>query len=300
MADTKYIIPLSNKKENITVSEVVGNTTSCSLDLIGKNQPVYGKSQNTNFVHLLENFASKDRPKNPLVGQLWYHIIDDDMATLKVCANKTLAQVSDEEGWVAVPKVQVTDIAPPKATAQTGDMWYNIIDHNFNMYDETLGEWVVIGPENFAHKASTYIEGSQTGTTAQRVILGKEHFVTDDVEMGSLTLVTAKIMAREKYLTKEIQGSNLPRVKTWIYKFVVQAVQDQYDSSYYDIGLIGSPVYEIIAESNRTDTWYVDIGIGSLNGENNITINIQTKPDEGQNAGDIMVVTYVGLEMEKM
>ena len=72
------------------------------------------------------------------------------------------------------------------------------------------------------------------------------------------------------------------------------------DSSYYDIGLIGSPVYEIIAESHNTDTWYVEIDVGSLNGENNITININTKPYEGQNAGDITVVTYVGLEMEKM
>lgn len=48
------------------------DTTSTSINLFGKSVEEYLKEINENFYHLLENFASKNAPSNPQLGQLWY------------------------------------------------------------------------------------------------------------------------------------------------------------------------------------------------------------------------------------
>ena len=78
MATNDYIIKHSDTSlPDITVSE---NSTDKSTDLIliGHGFPAYGAWQNTNFLHLLENFASStdEMPKNPIVGQLWFKKLD--------------------------------------------------------------------------------------------------------------------------------------------------------------------------------------------------------------------------------
>ena len=45
-----------------------------SLTLIGKNIPTYGEYFNNNLILLLQNFASVDEPRSPLLGQLWYDV----------------------------------------------------------------------------------------------------------------------------------------------------------------------------------------------------------------------------------
>lgn len=55
------------------------NTSNCSLGLPGRNYAGYGQVLDTNFVHVLENFADTTPPPNPLRGQLWYNTNNDQL-----------------------------------------------------------------------------------------------------------------------------------------------------------------------------------------------------------------------------
>lgn len=77
-----YTIIKSDGTVLTTIADGTINTTSTSLALPGRNYAGYGQSQDTNFVHVLENFADNSPPANPLTGQLWYNT---NNSTLYVC-----------------------------------------------------------------------------------------------------------------------------------------------------------------------------------------------------------------------
>jgi hypothetical protein len=65
---------IRNADGTVLVNIVDGtvDTRTTSITLIGKNKDNYGTAWNTNFVNILQNFASNSQPRAPLVGQLWY------------------------------------------------------------------------------------------------------------------------------------------------------------------------------------------------------------------------------------
>ena len=77
-----YTIVKSDGTVLTTIPDGTINTTSTSLALPGRNYAGYGQSQDTNFVHVTENFADTTPPANPLRGQLWYNT---NNSTLYVC-----------------------------------------------------------------------------------------------------------------------------------------------------------------------------------------------------------------------
>ena len=77
-----YTIVKSDGTTLTTIADGTINTTSTSLGLPGRNFAGYGASLNTNFAHIVENFADDTPPANPLRGQLWYDTTD---SLLKVC-----------------------------------------------------------------------------------------------------------------------------------------------------------------------------------------------------------------------
>jgi len=77
-----YTIVKSDGTTLTTIADGTINTTSTSLGLPGRNFAGYGASLNTNFAHIVENFADDTPPENPLRGQLWY---DTTASLLKVC-----------------------------------------------------------------------------------------------------------------------------------------------------------------------------------------------------------------------
>lgn len=68
-----YVI--NNSRGNIVaiVPDGTINTTSTSVNLVGRGVTPYGLPENENYVYLLENFASPDAPLAPVLGQLWYN-----------------------------------------------------------------------------------------------------------------------------------------------------------------------------------------------------------------------------------
>lgn len=67
-----YSIKNSDGSILVTLPENEIDKVTTSITLIGKNIDSYGESLNTNFVNILQNFASNSQPRAPLVGQLWY------------------------------------------------------------------------------------------------------------------------------------------------------------------------------------------------------------------------------------
>lgn len=77
-----YTILKSDGTTLTTIADGTINTVSTSLGLPGRNYAGYGQALDTNFVHIVENFANSTPPANPLRGQLWY---DTNTGLLKVC-----------------------------------------------------------------------------------------------------------------------------------------------------------------------------------------------------------------------
>lgn len=68
-----------------TVADGTINTTSTSIGLPGRNYAGYGNVLDTNFVHMLENFADPNVPPYPLRGQLWCDTTNIAKPILRMC-----------------------------------------------------------------------------------------------------------------------------------------------------------------------------------------------------------------------
>ena len=77
-----YTIVKTNGTVLTTIPDGTVNTTATSLGLPGRNFAGYGQIQDTNFVHVLENFSNPTPPPNALKGQLWFNSNNN---TLYVC-----------------------------------------------------------------------------------------------------------------------------------------------------------------------------------------------------------------------
>lgn len=99
----------------ITITDNTLNTTSTSLQLIGRGYKSYGSALNTNWVKLLENFSNNVPPINPVTGQIWF-------------------KKNSNELYV-------------RATSATGvaDTWVNIPLSNFGVPDEFVYRQTVLG-----------------------------------------------------------------------------------------------------------------------------------------------------------
>jgi len=125
-----YSIVLTNGTALLTLADGARDTTTTSIDLIGRNYAGYGISVNENFVKLLENFASQNAPSTPLVGQLWWD-----------STNKHLS-VWQGTNWKIISSSQTGATAP--VSPVTGDFWWNTTTSQFSVYSGS--SWVNVGP----------------------------------------------------------------------------------------------------------------------------------------------------------
>jgi len=116
-----YTIVKSNGTVLTTIADGTINTTSTSLGLPGRNYAGYGQTLDTNFVHILENFADTSPPSNPLEGQLWYNT---NTGILYVCPNDGETNAAN---WLALT-----------ATATGGTTTFGQIDVTGNVTANNL------------------------------------------------------------------------------------------------------------------------------------------------------------------
>jgi len=91
-----YQIYKTNGQFLTSISDGTLNTTSTSVGLPGRNYAGYGNVLDTNFVHILENFAGNTVPNNALTGQLWY---DTNLGVMKVCPTDG---ETDSNAWISI------------------------------------------------------------------------------------------------------------------------------------------------------------------------------------------------------
>jgi hypothetical protein len=121
-----------NKTNGTILSELVDgqiDRESTNLVLVGRNFTGFGEFLNENFVKLLENFANTAAPSNPLEGQTWWDVREQQ---LKVY-NGTVWKASGG------PSVQ-----PTRPQMVAGDLWIDNLNKQFYAFDGT--DLILIGP----------------------------------------------------------------------------------------------------------------------------------------------------------
>ena len=150
MAD--YEIPFTDNanKGSVTVNEGAFNNTDTSLTLPGRLLSDYGEFINTNFLHLLENFADVNPPSNPVEGQLWYD----------TTANIDQLKIYDGTNWVSAGGLKKGSSQPAVANSVIGDIWVDTT--NTQVYVYSGSGWVLIGPN--------YTSGTKSGALPEDII----------------------------------------------------------------------------------------------------------------------------------
>jgi hypothetical protein len=129
-----YTIIRTNGDTLTTIQDGTINTTSTSLGLPGRNYAGYGQTLNTNFVKIIENFASDTPPANPLKGQLWFNT---NNGTLNVCpADGTTSAVS----WLTLASTN----SGGSATLGNLTVIGNIIGNNASITNAILGDTITV------------------------------------------------------------------------------------------------------------------------------------------------------------
>lgn len=126
-----YTLKLTNGKILLNLSDQKTDQLTTSLTLIGKNVSAYGSYYNENFIQLLENFANKDEPRSPLVGQLWYNTAQGRM--FAYTANNQFRPVGGPIVSATTPNNVVS-----------GDLWLDTVNKQLNVYNGT--EFITAGP----------------------------------------------------------------------------------------------------------------------------------------------------------
>lgn len=128
---SNYQIPFSDTtKPAITLNEGVIDVSRTSLSLVGPNSPGYGPAIATNFLKLLENFASPNQPENSIEGQTWW---DSGSETL---------MIKDAQAWYPVSGIQKGGDEPTRK--KLGDIWVNTDARIMSIWNGT--NWTQIGP----------------------------------------------------------------------------------------------------------------------------------------------------------
>ena len=112
-------------KSNGSVLTIVGDgtvdNTSTDITLVGRKYSGYGEVLNENLVKILESFANRTAPTNPLEGQIWYDTLE---GRLKVFTGTEFKPTGG-------PLVQDTQ---PQGLV-IGDLWINNEKNQLYFYD---------------------------------------------------------------------------------------------------------------------------------------------------------------------
>jgi hypothetical protein len=112
-------------KTDGTVLTIVGDgtvdNTTTDITLVGRKYSGYGEVLNENLVKLLESFANRTAPNNPLEGQVWFDTLE---GRLKVYTGSDFKPTGG-------PLVQDTE--PPGLVI--GDLWINNETNQLYFYD---------------------------------------------------------------------------------------------------------------------------------------------------------------------
>ena len=134
-----YEIKKTDGTTIVSLADGVNDSSSASITFIGKNVSNFGKIQNENFLHLLENFASNTEPPNKLRGQVWY---DTDNRLLKIHNGG-----DGDNGWPFLAPLHYEGVEP--TASHQGYFWFSTSTNQLYINRGTTeNDFLLIGPEN--------------------------------------------------------------------------------------------------------------------------------------------------------
>jgi len=125
-----YNLTLTNGTPLVTLADGTVDTTTVSVNLIGKNYAGYGTYMNQNFIKLLENYSYGTAPVAPLTGQLWYD------------STNQVIKVWKATQWKAIASSVSSATAP--SSPVTGDTWWDTTASLLKTWSGS--SWISIGP----------------------------------------------------------------------------------------------------------------------------------------------------------
>lgn len=143
-------------KPAIVVPDGTVNNSSTSIGFVGQSYPGYAGILATDFLHLLENFASPYAPGSdpnntlgpPVQGQLWY-----DTST-------NILKIFDGTTWTTAGSLKKSSSAPAVANSIAGDLWANTTTSQLYIFSGSA--WLLVGPQ--------FSTGTQSGPLAEAII----------------------------------------------------------------------------------------------------------------------------------
>ena len=170
-----YVINNSSGNKLFYVGDQSFNTET-ALSLPGRNVPDYGEAVDTNFIHLLENFANGTPPQttSTLTGQLWYD------------TTSGIFKVYDGNKWVQHNKIPVSEGAPG-GTDTEGTMYYDETIRKLKVfYDSSWIDSSYAGEVSQAYNTIGQGSPSLYGTRVRNIFLKR---LSDNRDVPVLAIV---------------------------------------------------------------------------------------------------------------
>jgi microcystin-dependent protein len=161
-------------KQPITVQDKTLNNQT-SLTFVGKNYSGYGSIISSDFLHILENFASPTAPLNPVQGQLWFNN-NAGVSQLNVNIDGT------PTGWQSAGGIKKSTTTPTSGVS--GDLWVNTSTQQLWVYSGSA--WILVGPQ--------YTAGDKTGPDIIEIVdtLNISHTVFGIFANNNLMAIVSK------------------------------------------------------------------------------------------------------------
>lgn len=130
MANINYTILRSDGSTYATIPSnvILGpnqpGSNPVPLNFVGRNKVGYGQAWNENFLHLVENFSSSNRPRGNIKGQLWYKN-SGNIGELLISLVDNAQQPVDaatEAQWAAIPMITLFNTIPDGTNSIMGRM----------------------------------------------------------------------------------------------------------------------------------------------------------------------------------
>lgn len=288
-----YVIIKTDGTILTTVAEGTINTTSTPLGIPGRLYPGYGQVVDTNFVHMLENFADTTPPVNALKGQLWFNTTNN---TLNICPSDGESNAS---AWLSVTTLSSLATyagnigAPGSATTFNGNLlttgsnanlgvitgnWSLSAGSKINNIDVPAANIVgIVANANHAAYASNVVGNSQPNITSVGTLssLNVSGNVNASVFVSNVTTGTAPFTVISNTVVANLNADLLDGYSTDVSasgNSIVVRDSDGNVTANYFIG-DGSLLTGLsVGSTNQITNGTSNVRIGSTNG--NVTISV--------------------------
>jgi len=246
-----YNITLPNGVTLNTIADGTVDTTTTSLELVGRNYSNYGQYMVNDLVDLLVNFSYGAAPISPQIGQLWYNSTSQ---VLNVCiANNPSAVWQIVGSATSQPNVGYT-------TTVAGSFWWDSANQQLYVYNGTTPYsttgWILVGPQS-----------NNSGAISEQLFdsVGNPHYVLSLYLGGVRTAIISSATFTSNVV---VSGFGSPTV-----------IQSGYNmnTSYNIYGTTNNASYlGGIAAANYWNGTANNVGTGSLTLVSNVGITLGT------------------------